>query len=127
MFAVHKDKIVGWMGYGDAVVTEDVESLSVPVDQPSIFQGPALSGVPFIGSAIPNSANDAILQCLGDPIPIEVVVVPVSVKNRTVALMLGDVPGESAGTVAIPDLVRANELAELAFEILILRNKVKAH
>ena len=63
---------------------------------------------------------------MGDPAPIEVVAVPVRVKDRPVAFLIGDVPGESAVAVPVDELLAMAGRAGLAFEILIMKKKLHA-
>jgi hypothetical protein len=124
LFAVHRGKIVGWHARGQMVV-EDVQALALSEEADSVLRNPCRTGEPYLGKIPPTEANDALIQCLGDPVPIEVVVIPVKVKERVVALLVGDTPGESALAVRVADLVEAAKLVDVAFEILILRNKLQ--
>jgi hypothetical protein len=125
LLSVHKDQLIGWLSRGATMGVEDVQALAIPTTVPSVLSDPCASGVAFAGALPPGGANAALARCFGDP-PLEaLVVVPVEVRGRTVALLAGDVPGQPMSVVPIGELERATKLAELAFEILILRKKIQ--
>jgi hypothetical protein len=125
LFSVHQDTVSGWMARGRSVVLEDIQSFSVPVDEPSLFAdvGHADS---YVGDILMNRANSELVRALADPAPIEVVAVPVRVKQRVVAYLVCDNPGEPASQDRVKDLVMAGRKAGVAFEVLILRRKLLA-
>ena len=61
---------------------------------------------------------------MGDPPPQDLVAVPVTVKGRTIACLLGDLPGESVLAAPVHEIVSAAKRAGVAFEMLIMRNKI---
>ncbi len=125
LLSVHKDQLIGWLSRGVTMGVEDVQALVIPLAEPSVLRDPCTSGVAFAGTPAPGGANGALARCFGDPPPQEMVVVPVEVRGRTVALLVGDVPGQPLSVVPLAELERATKLAELAFEILILRKKIQ--
>ncbi len=125
LFAVHKDRILGWMARGQGVVTEDLQSAVVPLDQPSLLLNLAQSGGYYLGNVPAGDANRVLAESLGQPVPTDLVVVPVRVKDRAVAFLVGDRPEIGVTGVPVHDLVVAANRAGIAFEILILRNKIR--
>lgn len=123
LFAVHRRKVVGWMARGQAVVVDDVQTVEIGLDEPSLLRDVAESGKPYIGP-VP-AASEALLRVLSDPAPIEVAVVPVRVKERTVALLMGDNPGELSLAVPLGELQVIANRAGIAFEVLILKTKIE--
>jgi hypothetical protein len=125
LFAVHKGRIFGWMGSGPSVVIDDVQSFEALLETPSLFSTVHQSGQSFVGPIpLGGGVNESMSRVLGEPAPIEVVLVPVRVKERTVAFVLGDVPEDSVLAVPLPELYAAASKASIAFEILILRSKI---
>lgn len=125
LFAVHKDRVLGWMARGEGVVTDDLQSVMVPLDQPSLLLNLAQSGNYYLGGVPSGDANQRLAEALGQPPPTELVVVPVRIKDRAVAFLLGDNPGSGVTGVPVHDLMVAANRAGIAFEILILRNKIR--
>jgi hypothetical protein len=124
LFAVHRRKVVGWMARGQAVVVDDVQSVEISLDEASLLRDVAESGRSYIGP-VP-AASESLLRVLSDPPPLEVAVVPVRVKERTVALLMGDNPGELSLAVPLGELQTIANRAGVAFEILILKTKIEA-
>lgn len=125
LFAVHKQIVSGWMARGRSVVLEDLQSFSVPVGEPSVFAdvGHAES---YVGEILDNPANRELVRAMADPAPVEVVAVPIRVKQREVAFLVCDNPGLPLESERIGDLVHACRKAGVAFEVLILRKKLLA-
>jgi hypothetical protein len=125
LFSVHQDTVGGWMARGRSVVLEDLQSFSIPADEPSLFSdvGQADS---YVGDILKNRANSELIRALADPPPLEVVAAPVRVKQRVVAFLMCDNPGEPAPQDPVKDLVMACRKAGVAFEVLILRRKILA-
>jgi nitroreductase len=125
LLACHSGKIVGWLGRGPGVVIDDVQSFAVEDDAPSVMSGLA-AGASFAGPMPSGVTNQLLIEMLGDPMPNEVVVVPVLVKNRVVAYVLGDVPRSSLPAGAVEGLHGAVQKAGVALEILIMKKKFLA-
>ncbi len=125
LFAVHKDRILGWLARGEGVVTDDLQSVAIPLDQPSLLVNLAQRGTYYLGSVPPGDGNRTLAESLGQPIPRELVVVPVRIKDRAVAFLVGDNPETGVTGVPVHDLMVAANRAGIAFEILILRNKIR--
>jgi hypothetical protein len=123
VFSVHKGTVSGWMARGRSVVLEDLQSFSVSLDEPSIFAdvGHADS---YVGAILENPANTDLIRAMADPAPIEVMAVPVRVKQRLVAFVLCDDPGHPASQEHLNEVVTASQKAGVALEVLILRKKL---
>jgi hypothetical protein len=122
LLAVHADQMVGWLAHGSGVVLDDVQSLVVSTDEASILsklKGPRV----FYGRIEPGPVNDELLRAFGEPAPGEIAVIPVTVKNRVVAYLFGDVPGSTISKLGQEQLLEAAQKAGVAFEILIMKKK----
>ncbi len=124
LFVVHRNRVVGWTGHGEGVIVEDLESLILPLDRPSLFLNLLHTGEYYRGPVPPGEANRVLVEALGKPTPEEVLAVPLRLKGRAVVFALGDNPGLPLGDVPVPEIVSTCERAALAFEILILRSKM---
>lgn len=123
LFSIHRERIVGWMATGPGVVVEDVQAVQVSVDVPSVFSK-LMDGSGYHLGPVPSAAaNVDVVRALGEPEPEALIVVPICVKDRTVAFLVGDNPGES-GAVPVADIQMMSQRAGVAFELLILRKKI---
>lgn len=124
LFSVHKDRVTGWLVHGEGVVVDDVQSFGAPLESPSVFRDMVQTNRPFHGEIQAGPINDVLAGVLGDPRPLEIIGVPIRIKNRCVAFLIGDIPGQTAADLPIRDLVSAAERAGVALEIIILKTKV---
>ena len=126
LFSVHQGKVMGWRARGAAIVAEDFHALILPLDRPSIFlnltKGVEIHAGPLGGG----EGNDLLLDALGDPTPVEAVVVPVRVRGKVVAFLWLDQGADGVAGISIPLVQEVARLAGLAIEILVLRQKVRA-
>jgi hypothetical protein len=123
LLMVHKGQMVGWMARGLALI-DDVQTFAAGTDQPSVVARAASSGSPQSAILTDSEIDRRLRSALGDPPAVEVVAVPVQVKNRTVAVLVGDLPGEAVLAVPMSELEEAAARAGLAFEMLIMRQKI---
>jgi hypothetical protein len=124
LFAVHKGLVLGWMARGHGVVLDDVQSLSITFEKPSLFADLQSGADHYMGPIPQGAGNDAVAEVLGEPRPSTILMVPIKVKERTVAYMMGDNPGEMTMTVPVEEIAFAVQKAGAAFEILIIRKKI---
>jgi hypothetical protein len=124
LFAVHRMEVVGWMARGHGVVVDDVQSFSMSLDRPSLFQELGSGEGYHIGGVPKSEENDAIVAVFGDPRPVGALLLPVRIKSRTVAFLLGDNINEETVAVPAEELASAAHAAGLAFETLILKKKI---
>lgn len=125
LLAVHSGQMVGWLAQGSGVVLDDVQSLMVPIDTPSVLsklRGPSV----FSGRVESGPVNDELLRAFGEPPPGEIAILPVMVKNRVVTYLLGDVPGSTIPKEGLDKLLEAARKAGVAFQILIMKKKFLA-
>ena len=79
----------------------------------------------FFGVVPPLPPNQDLYSALGGRLPAMAMVVPISVKGRTVALLYLDDEERPITQPNIPAMRRASAKAGLAFEILLLRAKLQ--
>ncbi len=126
LFVVHKNRVVGWSARGEGAVMDDIQSLIIPLDRPSIFLNLRHSGTYYAGPIPPGEANHVLAEALGSPPPEEVLAVPIRIKGRPVMYAFGDSPGMRLAELPVDEIAEACSRAGLALEILILRSKITA-
>jgi len=100
LFAVHHGKISGWMSRGLTLDAPALRSFSIFADTPSVF-GEVDENDRYVGPIPIDPVNDELTRLMGNPVPTEVLVVPLLVDGRAKGYLLGDTPGRS-----VPDRVR---------------------
>jgi hypothetical protein len=125
LFAVGKDAIRGIAGRGRAFADEGLLKLSVSAGSGTLFDT-ALESRDFYFGAVPAlPANRDLYAALGGTLPASVMLLPIAVKERVVALLYLDGDDGSLPQPDIPLMRRVAVKAGLAFEMLILRNKLR--
>ncbi len=126
LFALHRGSVVGWMARGHGVVVDDVQSFSVSIEDENLFREFRFGSGYHLGPIPDDPENQGLITLLGDPPPLGVLMIPVRIKDRAVAFVIGDNPTEELVTVPVDEVAAALGVAGLALEILILRKKIVA-
>jgi hypothetical protein len=124
LLSVQRDTAVGWTGTGPNFEPDRIRKVQVDLTVPSIFST-FRDGRSIYYGPVPNvPANQDLYTYLGGKLPASALVVPITIKRRTVALLYAD---NADQPMPPPDLVSVRRLATkiaLGLEVLILRNKV---
>ncbi len=125
VFIVHGEIAEGRDAFGDGSPRDRVARIGVPLDMPSVLaQAREKKGI--LQKLPGRDGLDAILMSdLGRPGTSVVVVVPVIVRTRVVALLLGDGGETGIDAQTLSDVEGIIASASAAFERLIVRRKLK--
>ena len=125
LFAVGKDAVRGVAGRGRAFTGELLRKLTVPAGSGTLFDT-ALQSRDFYFGVVPAlPANRDLYTALGGRLPANVMLLPIVLKERTVALLYLDGDDGPLPRPDIPVMRRVAAKAGLAFEMLLLRNKLR--
>ncbi len=125
LFVVGKNGLRGLAGTGPGLETQRLRALTLPVEPSSIF-GAALENRDFYFGVVPSvPANREVYSALGGKLPVMVTIVPIEVKGRVASLLYIDDEDRPMSQPDIPLLRRVAAKAGLAFELLLLRNKLR--
>ncbi len=124
LFILQRDRIVGWDGSGTGVSRDQVRKVLLPMDSLSLFTSVKVGSRPMVGPVADVPANRRLFHDLGMEIPAEVVLLPIRIKDRVVAILYGDNAARPVGSVDVDLLRRFTLQAAVALEILILRSKL---
>src|SRR6185295_9489989 len=108
------------IGHGAQGLDEGiVRALVIPIDAPSIFRDVVASRLPYRGTLPESPANSTFAETIGGVIG-EVVLMPISVRERTIAVVFAESAGMPLPDAALHAVCRE---AGLAYERLILSGK----
>jgi hypothetical protein len=125
LFAVGKDAVRGVAGRGRAFDGANLRNLEVPTGSGTVFDT-ALQSRDFYFGVVPAlPANRDLYTALGGRLPANVMLIPVVVKGRTVALLYLDGDDDPLPRPDIPLMRRVAAKAGIAFEMLLLRGKLR--
>lgn len=125
LFAVGREGLRGLAGRGRGFETERVKKVTVAPDASTLFDAVLRSRDFYFGVVPPLPANLDLYTVLGGKLPAMALVMPVQVKERTAVLLYLDDDERPMTRPDIPLMRRVGAKAGLAFEILLLRNKLR--
>ncbi len=120
-----KERVVGWRGDGPGVDGAALRAIDIGAEESSIFLT-LEKGADFWLNPLPKMpAHLHLLTALGGEAPKNCLVLPVRLRSRVVAFLYGDNGRAGLGEVPLDELRRLVGKAGLAFEVCILKNKIR--
>jgi hypothetical protein len=89
-FIVREPWLLGWSGMGEDLGPGLVESMRIPLDQPSVFQTVTRDKSVFVGRFGAEDENQRFLRAVGKRPQTNAAVFPIVVKGRAINLIYGD-------------------------------------
>ena len=125
MLVVRKGTVMGWRGEGDGVDQEKVRAISIPLSEPSVFVG-LTQGTEFWLGPLPEMPRNMELAAgLGGAPPKDCFILPVTVREKTVCFLYLDNGEGGVGGLPTADLRRLAAKAGLAFQVYIMKGKIR--
>jgi hypothetical protein len=125
LFVVMQEKVIGWGGRGEGFDPGRIRATTIAFSASSIFSYFRMGSEFYFGPVPDLPANRQFYRDLGTEVPERVLLIPIQIKGRLIALLYGD---NGTGRREEPDIQLFRRLAQkasLALEILILRNKIE--
>jgi MshEN domain/HEAT repeats len=124
LFTVQGEQALGRLALSKGWASKDIVGrIAVPLDRPSSLQTTARSHAPFLGRLGDEPVSQEALHALGRKSPMPGVLVPIVLKERTVALLYGDAAGKALDAAVVGDLSSLAGAAARGFQRLILKQK----
>ena len=123
LFMVVAGQVTGWRSAKEGVPIPGFDQLQLPLSEPSVLKTAVDSNSYFLGPVQQSGANLALTTFLGKPAPTTALLIPMSMLGRVVGLIYVDDPDIDL-SVAVVDVQKLASKALMAFEILILHNKI---
>jgi hypothetical protein len=125
LFLVQGDIAEGRDGFGSGASRERVLGIGVPLDLPSLLSNARESRALVVANAAPDGLDAELLADLQRPPNVEIAVLPVVVRTRAVALLVGDCGDTGIDRDALRQIVDFCTLVSRAFERIIVRRKLE--
>lgn len=126
LFAVRKDAVTGWMGDAEGLDDEALERLRIPLSQPSLFLNLRHGGAFHLGPLPAMPAHRPLVELLGGEAPEEVLLLPVRIADRMVAILWCDRGGEHLGSIDLEALrALADTLADTLERCILLKRQAQ--
>lgn len=123
LFMVVAGQVTGWRSVKQGRPIPGFEQFQLPLSEPSVLKTAVESNSFFLGPIPQSGANLALTTFLGKPAPTSALLLPMSMSGRVVGLIYLDDPKADL-SAAVIDIQKLSGKALMAFEILILHNKI---
>ncbi len=123
LFMVVAGQITGWRSVKQGQPIPGFDQFQLPLAEPSVLKTAVESKSYFLGPVPQSGANLALTTCLGKPAPKTALLLPMSMLGRVVGLIYVDDTSTDISQ-SVLDLQQLTSKALMAFEILILHNKI---
>lgn len=123
LFMVVAGQVTGWRSVKAGVPIPGFDQFQLPLSEPSVLKTAVESNSYFLGPIQQSGANLALTTFLGKPSPTTALLIPMSMLGRVVGLIYVDDPDADLAQ-AVVDVQQLASKALMAFEILILHNKI---
>ncbi len=125
LFKAVKDSVVGWMGSGEGLDAEAFRGVAIAFNQPSIFLGSKEGSHFHRGPLAPLPAHRDLARTWGGQLPRECLVLPVRIKDRLAIFIYVDRGAAGLSGIDMESLQRLAAKTAIAFELCIMRSKLK--
>jgi hypothetical protein len=123
VFLVRENEIIGWKAVCRQQEIAEFEQLSIPLGFPSVLKTVVEGKSFYLGPIDSEGLNEKLLQGLGGEKPEAALLVPLVLDGRVVNILYGDGRPDQLVSQVGP-LQQLQEMAGLAFRILILKNRL---
>jgi len=123
LFMVVAGQVTGWRSVKNGLPLPGFDQFQLPLSEPSVLKTAVESNSFFLGPVPQSGANLALTAFLGKPAPKSVLLLPMSMLGRVVGLIYVDDAKVNLADAVI-DVQQLSSKALMAFELLILHNKI---
>ena len=125
MLVNRKGTVTGWRGEGVGVDQMRLRKVSIPLTDPSVFVGLTQGTELWLGPIPEMPRNMDLVAGLGGAAPKDCFVLPIKVREKTVCFLYCDNVEEGVGGLPMADLRRLAAKAGLAFQVYIMKSKIR--
>lgn len=123
IFLVRGELAMGWKCALGRQAAPGFDLLQIPLDEPSVLKTVAEGKSYYLGPIPRSPFNSMMLQEMGGTVPTAALLVPLLMMGRVVGILYADGKGINLGD-RLFDLQKLTAKAAMAFEILVLKNKI---
>jgi hypothetical protein len=123
LFIIRNNMAVGWRGIASKKRIEELENLSILLSKPSVLRDVLETRQFSMGTLIQTPENMQLLKALGVSSATPLLVLPIVMLNKVVAAVVVSADMDALGK-RLQELQRLVYKSSLAFEMLIIKNKI---
>ncbi len=124
LFLVHGDIAEGRDAFGNGATRERVLGIGVPLDMPSMLSTAREKRLPLVAKAPSDGLDSVLLADLHRAGESEMALVPLVVRTRAVAILIGDCGEAGVDRVSVQQVTSFAGVIGKAFERIIVRRKL---
>lgn len=124
LFLVRGAQANGWRAMSAKEHVADFHDLEIPFDEPSVLKTVTESRSFYLGQISRTLFNSMIFQAFGGQLPDSALLMPLVMMGRVVCVAYVDSKGVDLSQ-QVGDLQKITNKASMAFEILVLKNKIR--
>ena len=125
LLLVHGDIAEGFDAFGMGAARERIVGIGVPLDIPSLLSKVRDERMPLVTKPPGDGLDAVLLTDLQRPRDVEVAVVPIVVRTRVVAILIGDCADEAVDRACLEQVVTAASIIGQSLERVIVRRKLE--
>jgi hypothetical protein len=125
LLVVRRGHVIGWRGDGTDIDRLAIRDLSIPLDRPSIFGRVSKESEYWRGPMPKMPADQPLIKALGGIPPAEGLILPMFVGGKPLGFLYGDNTEAGVSDVPIDHLRRLVAKADLAFQVYLLKGKIR--
>lgn len=123
LFIIRNNMAVGWRGIAGGKLIEDLENLNILLSKPSVMKDVLETRQFSMGTLIQTPENVQLLKALGVGSGTPLLVLPIIMLKKVVAVVVVSAGMDALGKRLL-ELQKLVYKASLAFEMLIIKNKI---
>ena len=123
LFIIRNDMAVGWRGIASGKRIEELENMAIHLSKPSVMRDVLETRQFSMGPLVQTAENIQILKALGADSGTPLLVLPIIMLKKVVAAVVVSAEMDALGTRLL-ELQKLVYKASLAFEMLIIKNKI---
>lgn len=125
LFVVNEDMLFGWDGRGQGIDSRMASAIMIPLTRRSVFRTVVETGAYFLGPIPDSPINRRFMGAIGSSKPKSIILLPVVVAGKAVAILYGDMGHRQAVDVKLAPIQNALHTAGNAFHRMIVRKKAE--
>ncbi len=125
MLVNRKGTVMGWRGEGVGIDQMRLRKISLPLTDPSVFVGLTQGTELWLGPIPEMPRNMDLVAGLGGAAPKDCFILPIKVREKTVCFLYCDNGEDGVGGLPMADLRRLAAKAGLAFQVYIMKSKIR--
>jgi len=123
LFFIKKEEIIGWKAVSSDDSPCNIRNFRMPLGEPSVLKEVSSSNGHYLGPVADTPVNSGLIDKLGGKWPSAVLLLPIMMMGKLVSILYLEGDREQLEK-KLPDMQRLTYKTAMAFDILILKNKI---